>query len=215
MNFMSERNLNDCAPELPIIHALNLSFFPSYLAGIIEGDGTIIVPSTERSKKGKLNYPSIQIVFDSRDFPLALVIQQKLNTGSISKKRGKNAYVLTINDKQGIQLIISLINGHMRTPKIYSFYKLIDWYNNQSLLGIEKKPINLENIINSSWLSGFIDADVHFSVRTSLIGKYTKIECKFELTQRQIDHNGYNNLEFLNFFNRIELKFGSFWFDFM
>ena len=41
--------------------------FSSYLAGLIEGDGTIIVPKTERSSKGKLNYPSIQIVFDSRD----------------------------------------------------------------------------------------------------------------------------------------------------
>jgi len=36
-----------------------------YLAGLIEADGTIIVPKTERSPKGRLNYPSIQIIFDS------------------------------------------------------------------------------------------------------------------------------------------------------
>nr|QBM31566.1 hypothetical protein [Arthrobotrys musiformis] len=30
-----------------------------YLTGLIEADGTIIVPKTERSPKGKLNYPSI------------------------------------------------------------------------------------------------------------------------------------------------------------
>jgi hypothetical protein len=34
-----------------------------YLAGLIEGDGAIIVPSNIRSPKGKLNYPSIQVVF--------------------------------------------------------------------------------------------------------------------------------------------------------
>ncbi len=171
--------------------------FCSYITGLIEGDGTIIVPLTLRSPKGKLNYPSIQIIFDIRDFPLALILQKKLGHGSISRKKGVNAYVFTINNKEGIRLMVSLLNGNMRTPKIHSFYRLIDWLNNESLITIEKKPINLENIINTSWLSGFIDADGHFSVRTSLTGKYSKIECKFELTQRQIDHNGYNNLEFL------------------
>jgi hypothetical protein len=34
-------------------------------------------------------------------------------------------------------------------------------------------------------------------VRTSESGKYPKIECKFELSQRQIDHNNKNNLFFL------------------
>lgn len=32
--------------------------FASYLAGLIEGDGTIIVPKTERSPKGILYYPA-------------------------------------------------------------------------------------------------------------------------------------------------------------
>jgi hypothetical protein len=51
------------------------SYFCSYLAGLIEGDGTIIVPKLERSLKGKLYYPSIQIEFHLRDFPLAQFIQ--------------------------------------------------------------------------------------------------------------------------------------------
>jgi LAGLIDADG endonuclease len=37
----------------------------------------------------------------------------------------------------------------------------------------------------------------NFSVRTTSTSKYTKVECKFELSQRQIDHNGRNNLDFL------------------
>lgn len=52
------------------------SSFCSYLAGLIEGDGTIIVPKTERSKIGGLNYPSVQICFDLRDMPLAMIIQK-------------------------------------------------------------------------------------------------------------------------------------------
>jgi len=102
------------------------SNFSSYLAGLIEGDGTIYVPKLERSSKGKLNYPSIQIAFDLRDFPLAQVIQQKLKHGSLSRKKGVNAYVLTINNFEGILLIVNLINGYMRTPKIISLLNLIN-----------------------------------------------------------------------------------------
>ena len=58
-----------------------------YLAGLIEADGTIIVPKSERSEKARLNYPSIQILFDSRDMPLALIIQATLGHGSLSKKK--------------------------------------------------------------------------------------------------------------------------------
>jgi len=174
------------------------SKFASYLAGLIEGDGTIIVPKIERSAKGKLYYPSIQIVFDLRDLPLALIIQSKINHGSISRKKGVNAYVLTINNFEGIILIANLINGYMRTPKINALYKLIDWLNNRFDLDIEKKGKDISNIDSNSWLAGFIDADGHFSVRTTTVSKYPKIECKFELAQRQNDHNNENNYEFLN-----------------
>src|SRR5271170_1617375 len=60
------------------------SYFCSYLAGLIEGDGSIYIPKSERSIKGKLNYPSIQIVFNLPDYPLALIILQKLGHGSIA-----------------------------------------------------------------------------------------------------------------------------------
>jgi len=124
--------------------------FASYLAGLIEGDGTIIVPKTERSPKGKLYYPSIQIVFDLRDLPLGLIIQQKLSHGSISRKKGVNAYVLTINNYLGIILVVNIINGYMRTPKINALYKLIDFLNIKFDLSIEKKIKDKSNIKDNS-----------------------------------------------------------------
>ena len=174
------------------------SSFASYLAGLIEGDGTIIVPKTERSIKGKLNYPSIQIAFDLRDLPLALIIQSKINHGSITRKKGANAYILTINNFEGLILIANLINGYMRTPKINALHRLIDWLNMRFDLNIEKKDKDTSSLDSNSWLAGFIDADGHFSVRTTTVSKYPKVECKFELCQRQNDHNNENNYEFLN-----------------
>jgi len=74
-------------------HLNNLPF-SSYLTGLIEGDGTIVVPKTERSPKGILNYASVQIVFHLKDLPLALLIQKVLGEGSIArKKRSKCLYI--------------------------------------------------------------------------------------------------------------------------
>lgn len=176
----------------------NISKFSYYLAGLIEGDGTIIVPNTERSAKGKLNYPSIQIEFHLKDLPLALLIQKNIGHGSISRKKGVNAYIFTINNNEGLILIVNLINGKLRTPKIYAFKNLIDWLNNKNInLNLNKQKLNTSSLISNSWLSGFIEAEGHLSVRTSMGSKYPKLECKFELSQRQNDHNGRNNFYFL------------------
>jgi len=180
----------------------NKSNFSNYLAGLIEGDGTIVVPKTEISNKGKINYPSIQLAFNLKDLPLALLIQQNLGHGSLIRKKGVNAYVLTINNLEGMILIVNLINGKLRTPKIHSFWNLIDWLNNKNIkLNIIKKSLNNNSLLDNSWLSGFIEADGQFNVRnTNTINSgYTKskVECKFEFSHRQNDHRGNNNLFFL------------------
>jgi hypothetical protein len=85
----------------------------------------------------------------------------------------------------------------MRTPKIYSLYKLIDWLNNSKNTNFIKKPLNDSPLISNAWLSGFLEADGSFQVRTTLSGKYPRSECKLEISQRQTDHNGNSNLQFL------------------
>ena len=180
-------------------HYSNLPF-SSYLTGLIEGDGTIVVPKTERSVKGVLNYASVQIVFHLKDLPLALIIQKVLGEGSIARKKGVNAYILTINSYKGLILIVSILNGNMRTPKIFSLYKLIDWLNNSKNTNFwlrYKKPLNDSPLASNAWLSGFIEADGSFQIRTTLSGKYPRSECKLEITQRQLDHNLNSNLDFL------------------
>ena len=115
-----------------------------YLAGLIESDGTIIVPKVIRSPKGKLNYPSIQIAFDSRDLSLALLIQQKLGFGSISKTKNVNAYRLTINDYKGLIFTVKNLNGKFRTVKQNDLKLLIEFLNNKfSDLNINSKDIDI------------------------------------------------------------------------
>ena len=180
--------------------------FINYLTGLIEGDGTIIVPKTERSFKGKINYPSIQIVFNLKDFPLALLIQKNLGYGSLQRKKGVNAYVLYINNQKGILNLVNLLNGNMRTPKIYSLFNLIDWLNKKNpeltLKKLPLKSLDPDLLGEDAWLSGIIESDGHFSVRSTIPqdkkNKYPKIECKFEFSQRERDHLGNSNELFMS-----------------
>jgi len=178
---------------------LNKSLFSYYFTGLIEGDGTIVTPKTLRSPKGKLNYPAIQIVFHLKDLPLALLVQKELGVGSLSRKKGVDAYILTVNSYEGMLLVISLINGNMRTPKIHSLNALIDFLNKTKGTSIEKHTVSIESLDSNPWLSGFIEADASFQVRTTLSGKYPKLECKLEISQRREDHKGYDNLNFLSY----------------
>ncbi len=168
------------------------SEFGYYLAGLVEGDGgMIITPKTECLKSNKLNYPSIQIVFNLKDFPLALLIQKQLGFGSIARQKGVNAYRLTINNYEGVLLVVSLLNGKMRTPKIYDLWRLIDWINFKfpDFAIVHKQPLDTACIEQNAWLSGFIDADGHFAIRTTKNAKSLKVECRFVLVQSRFDHN--------------------------
>nr|QES94808.1 hypothetical protein [Trebouxia lynnae] len=165
--------------------------FCTYLTGLIEGDGTIVVPKERVSKNNTKNYPSVEICFYLKDLPLCLTIQKIYNIGSVSRKKGVNAYTITINSKQGILFIVSLLNGYMRSAKIYDLWKLIDWLNSEKTdKKIPKHEKDKSSLLSNAWLSGFIEATGHFSVRATL----RKIECKFEIEQSIIDHNNNSSL---------------------
>lgn len=163
--------------------------FSYYLAGLIEGDGTIIVPKTVKDQKGRNTYPSIQIVFGLYDLSLALMVQKTLKHGSISRKVGKNVYIFTVNNKEGLIKLINLINGKFKTDKINALVRLIEWYNNKGE-SIRIEPRCSVPLHNSSWLAGFIEADGHFSVRATETGLYPRVECRFELSQAKTSING-------------------------
>lgn len=210
-NFMSVWNLRDCAPELltcttgiifkakplpshrttQVVGGRGGPLLGSYLAGLIEGDGTIVVPKKERSDKGVLTYASIQIAFAAKDLPLAVMLSKLIGHGSISKRKKQAAYILTINNRQGLLRMVSLLNGHMRTPKWFAFSELITWLNERdSSLQLITLPIDSSSLISNSWLSGFIEADGSFQVRTSLQSRRSRLGCSLEITQARTAKNG-------------------------
>ena len=123
----------------------------SYLAGLIEGDGTINI-----SKK---KHPSIMIVFNIKDLPLAEQLNKKTGSGKIYKYPKRGCILWGIQDIEGIKRIIKLINGRMRTPKIEALQRLIISINEKYGMEIKCLGLDKSKIETNAWLAGFTDAD--------------------------------------------------------
>jgi hypothetical protein len=74
-----------------------------YLAGLIDGDGHF-------SKKQQL-----VIAFNSLDTYLAYYLKKQIGYGSVQKVKDKNAVLLVVSAIKGIERVINLINGKLRS----------------------------------------------------------------------------------------------------
>lgn len=176
------------------IHKLSLHIQNSqlgyYLAGLIEADGSIIVP-----KDNSLNNPTIYISFNMEDKPLAICIKNHLGFGSIEDIEKNNAVRLIIRGKYNIMNLISLINGKFRTPKIDKLNKLIIYINN-NWISLEENYISLKDLDTTpldenSWLAGFSDGDANLNINITWPNMskhgYGQIRLTFELVQSRLD----------------------------
>lgn len=118
--------------------------FASWLAGLIDGDGCFLL-----SKKG---YASLEIVMEIRDKHCLYQIKEKFG-GSIKIKSDVNFLRYRLHHKIGIINIINCVNGYIRNPvRLLQLEIICEKYG-----VLLKEPVKLT--YNSSWLSGFFDAD--------------------------------------------------------
>nr|YP_009710024.1 putative LAGLIDADG homing endonuclease [Coleochaete scutata]QFU80129.1 putative LAGLIDADG homing endonuclease [Coleochaete scutata] len=168
--------------------------FGSYLAGLWEGDGHIILP--KYNQQGKIiNTPCLAITFVDNDLLLVENLVSKYG-GWIRFKTKQNAIVWTVTKQSDLIKLVRFINGYLRTPKIYELNLLISYLNEKFDANIVNHSMDISLLSNNYWLAGFIDADGGFKVRYSQkrIDELTKkvlskerIEVRFALEQRQ-DH---------------------------
>ena len=167
----------------------NSSQLGSYVAGLWEGDGHLWIPKTSRAPSGKLYYPHFSITFHEWDYPLIVTLKELIG-GTIRHKKDNNAYVLTISSLSGVKIIIPLLNGKLRTPKIIKFNSMIDWINSYTGSNFSKYTEDTSPLLENAWFSGFIDADGSFDLRITLKSqKYPKnsVSARFRIEQRVSD----------------------------
>ncbi len=154
----------------------------SYLAGLFEGDGHIsISPDNKYS-------PRFNITFNSKDLDTAKFIQGWIGGyGFIRNKTRENAVVLTVSNLKGLLIIVDLINGKLRTPKVRQFNNLINWLNQNKGLAIPHMNLDKTPLNSNSWLAGFADADGSFDIRYTDGLSKVRIACRFRIDQRKFD----------------------------
>ena len=161
----------------------------SYLAGLFEADGHIWMPT--QKKGGKKHNPRLNITFHLKDSALAEKILHQIGQGFIRIQPKQNACVFTVSSVKGLKKIVNMINGKMRTPKIYKLGLLIDWLNQKHSFdpAIPFYKQDSSNLADNSWFAGFIDGDGSFGIRYTAATKNSKrrIACRFRLEQRMHD----------------------------
>lgn len=173
--------------------------FGHYLAGFIEGDGSLITPTTLKNPSGTNKVCSIQIIFHICDLKFVKLLQKRIGHGNIYFAKNTQTVRLMIQNITGVFTVINLINGKMRTPKIKALYNMIDWLNTYKLEKINhliKLPLDSSPINSNSWLSGFIDTDGGFNIKGFTDNTKTYPGFQFYLSQREIDKSG-ESLKFI------------------
>ena len=168
-------------------HAIykNKLILGSYLAGLWEGDGCVLMKQQQHFK------PTINITFHKNQGVFAekllqtFSIQCKEKVGSVHYHKTRQACYLNIYSKEGLLNFINLVNGKLRTPKASQMDVVINWLIKQGV-NIKKLPLCSAPINKDAWLTGFIDADGSFGIRQTFKKEKIKqqTECEFILVQR-------------------------------
>ncbi len=170
-----------------------------YLAGLIEADGSIAVH--DPNSKTQLYRPKFIIVFSLADKPLADKLAQLTQAGKVYLKENAGCVLWQIQKKEDVLILINLINGYMRTPKIEALHRAINWLKKFDNSALECLPLDNSPIDSNSWLAGFSDGNANFSITLTdrkKDGKVTnkRVQTFFRIELRQNYYRGENSSYF-------------------
>lgn len=126
--------------------------FYEWLAGLIDGDGCFLL-----SQKG---YGSLEVTVDIRDSYCLYIIKNEYG-GSIKLRSGSNSVRYRLHHKEGLLRLLNNLNGLIRNS-----YRLLQYNKLCFKYDIFVLP-TVDLVFNSSWMSGFFDADGSISINSS------------------------------------------------
>lgn len=159
------------------VKPINNTELGHYLAGLIDGVGHF------NSKQ------QLVITFNPSDSSLAYYLKKQIGYGSVHKVKNKNAVILVVTVRKGMEKVISLINGKLRTnDKLYqiknNILSHIKFKNFSNIINI---TLNSSNDLNNLWLAGFSDADASFQIKFIYHNNHTEVRLNFQVDQKKKD----------------------------
>ena len=148
-----------------------------YLAGLLEGDGHISLPSLGDTTLNRVLNPRIVFTSHKENLGMYAFIQSELgNIGRFQISGNVIRYI--IGDMKGIIHFINLIHGKLRTPKNKRLNDTIKFINTKYSLSIAESLLDNSNYQDNYWFTGFTEADGHFGI------KYVESKEKSETRKR-------------------------------
>lgn len=154
-----------------------------YLAGLLEGDGSISLPSLGVTSLNRVLNPRLVFTSHIDNIGMYLFLQSELGNVGRFQRSSENVLRYIIGDKQSIIKIINLIHGKLRTPKNKRFNDLIEFMNKKYSLNIPESSLDNSSFNDNSWFAGFTEADGHFGI------KYIERKSKSETRKRSVSEN--------------------------
>ena len=175
-----------------------------YLAGLLEGDGSISLPSLGVTTLNRVLNPRIVFTSHINNIGMYSFLQSQLGNMGRFQRSSENVIRYIIGDKESILFIIHLVHGKLRTPKNKRFNDLINFMNNKYNLNISESLLDTTDLTNNSWFTGFAEADGHFGIKyierkakseTRIRSVSESVSLKFRLDQRLFDKATSSSME--------------------
>ena len=144
---------------------INSDQFGYYIAGLLEGDGNISIPALGNTTTNRVFNPRIVFTGHINNLPLYAYIQSRLKGVGRFQVLNDSVIRYIIGDVKGINAIIELMHGKLRTPKNITFNKLIVFMNNKYNTSIGPSALDTTSLSSNSWLAGFTEADGNFYIK--------------------------------------------------
>jgi len=145
-----EKSLNDYKIKNNIKVFKDNNNLGYYLAGLLEGDGHISLPSLGVTTLNRVLNPRIVFTSHINNLSTYAFIQAELGNIGRFQTSSDNVIRYIVGDIKGIIILINLMHGKFRTPKNIRFNDLIKFINAKYSLNIPESLLDNSNLVDNS-----------------------------------------------------------------
>lgn len=123
----------------------------------------------------------------SKDTSLAYYLKGRIGYGSVQAVKGKNAVNLVVAAEKGLERVIGLLDGKLRTTKkLEQIQQNIAKHRRFAKFSATVGGVRLNNSkdLGNLWLAGFSDADSSFQIKLVQRRARTEVRLNYQVDQK-------------------------------